>query len=261
MKAKVKTIETEVVGKPEKFANASNLQVVAQKFAAVANFSGEGFESELARQIQADHEACERSSRLLAVASLRNGIRLAWVRDHSPKKSALPFIEEYLPGLSQRTAYNYLKIADVFLQDAGLKDKKTFKLTDASKIAPLLSTQLELFDTQEMKAEGAMKKLLKWIGDRGLSQIYRDLSGEAPDHKLTGGARTKTKKTARDLHKEALEALHDLLGLRQGDWWQHLDQGEMATLITNLHDWQKEATAYTKGPKTPAIRKASDADV
>jgi hypothetical protein len=259
--SKAKTIKVEVEKAPQKFATDANLQLVARKFATVANFSGPEFEAELARQIQEDHSACERSSQLLAVASVRNGIRLAWVRDNSAKKSALPFISEHFPHWSQRTCYNYIKIADVFLQDAGLKDKKTFKLTDASKIAPLLSTQLELFDTQEMKAEGAMKKLLKWIGDRGLSQIYRDLSGEAPDHKLTGGARTKAKKTARDLHKEALEALHDLLGLRQGDWWQHLDQGEMATLITNLHDWQKEANAFTKGPKTPAIRKASDADV
>jgi hypothetical protein len=261
MKAKVKPIKVEVEKAPEKFPVAGSFQLIGKKFPVDGNFSEQEFEAELVRQIRADHEACERSTKLVAVSSLRNGIRLAWVRDHSPKKSALPFIAEHFPLWGKSTAYNYLRVADQFLLDAGLKDKRTFMLTDASKIEPILSTQLELFDSSEMKLEGAMKKLIKWIGDRGITQIYRDLSSEAPEQKLTGGARTKTKKTARDLHKEALEALHDLLGLRQGDWWQHLDQGEMATLITNLHDWQKEANAFTKGPKTPAIRKASDADV
>lgn len=243
----------------EKFATDANLQLVSQKFATVANFSGADFEQELARQIRADHEACEKGSRLIAVASLRNGIRLAWVRDHSAKGSALPFINEYLPEVSTRTAYNYLKIADQFLLDAGLKDKKTFRLTDATKIEPLLSSQLELFDTSEMKLEGAMKKLVKWIGDRGITQIYRDLSSEEPNHKLTGGKRTKGKKTAKDLHKEALEDLQDLLALRSGPWWKQLDEAEVATLITALHEWGKEITAHTKAPKVPT-KKGAKAD-
>ena len=39
-------------------------------------------ETEIVKQIAADHEACERSSRVAAFAALRNGIRLVWVRDN-----------------------------------------------------------------------------------------------------------------------------------------------------------------------------------
>lgn len=260
-KPTVKTILAEVDKfhdkENEKFPTVGNFQLVGQKFPTVGNFTGADFEAELVRQIKADHEVCLKTSKLIAVASLRNGIRLAWVRDNSEKNAALPFIALHFPEWSKSTAYNYLKIADQFLQDAGLKDKKTFRLTDASKIEPILSTQLELFDSQEMKLEGAMKKLVKWIGDRGLSQIYRDLSTEAPsDHKLTGGNRTRKAKTAKEIHKAAKESLVDFIALKTGKWWKQLDEEEVAALVTHLNEWTKDIAAHIKAPKAPTRRGA-----
>jgi hypothetical protein len=242
---KVKTLKLEVL-KPEA---KSTTVVLLDKT-----------EAKIIREIAVDQEACERHSKLAVYAAIRIGLRLVLLKQNSKHGDMAALLEEHLPNLSRASCYNYMRITEEFLKAAKLRHGKTQEL-NTTKLAPLLKLPLAKFASE--KSPATAKPLMEWVGERGLTQIYRDLSSnEAPTPPVpTKGGNKTHKPTLKELHDAALKELHDFLALRAGKWWKHLDQGEIATLITNLNNWEQEAAAFTKGLKTPAIRKASDTDV
>lgn len=161
-------------------------------------------ETEMVKQIKADQAAFDNVSRNAAIIALRIGLRLVWIKNNAPHGSLETFIRTHFDEHSRRTLARYIKIADQFVTDAGMRDGKTFKLTDAAKIAPILHEQLELFTDPHAKLNAALTKVVKWIGDRGLTAIYRDLSQEEAALPPTGHQATakKKKKTPEQVQRE-----------------------------------------------------------
>lgn len=193
----------------------------------------------LAQEIRQDLAEHERTSRQAAFLALRVGVRLVWLRDNAERGLLLHFMEAHFPQ-SRRTLYNYIRIADAFIRDAGLCDRKTHKLTDGNAVAPILQEQLELFTDPQAKLEGAVKKLVKWVGDRGLTDIYRQLEArhEAPG---SGGKTGKPAMPAGDIIADmsakrslAQHATSDLRAFFEGRAWQDLDREEQGALLALL---------------------------
>lgn len=129
----------------------------------------------LATEIKADIARFERTAREAAFIALRIGLRLIWVRDNTPRGSLAGFIRDHFDGIhSERTLQRYISVSERFAIDAGLVEKRTLKLTDAAKVSPILDAQLDLFTDPQAKFDGAMKKLVTWVGDRGLSDLYKE---------------------------------------------------------------------------------------
>jgi hypothetical protein len=149
----------------------------------------------LADEIRDDLARYDRSAREAAFLAIRIGLRLVYVRDTSAWGTLNAFIEEHLAGHSLRTLRNYMSVAERFAADAGLLDKQARKLTDGAALAPILGQQLELFTDPAARLEGAARKVVKWVGERGLAQIYSDLRS-AP-----GGATYERKDAAGRLVK------------------------------------------------------------
>jgi len=191
---------------------------------------------EMAAQIRADMDAYERMSRNAALIALRVGLRLIWLRDNEPHGTLLNFMAEHFADKSQRTLYNYIRISDQFLTDAGLRDKATFKLTGKAlaAVAPICEVQLELFSDPEARLEGALKKLVKWVGERGLADIYKELeSRKVQSSPPKGGKRGGeigggiTVEQRMEVAREQLGALQLML---EGGAFEFLDDEDLATL-------------------------------
>lgn len=190
-------------------------------------------ESEMVKQIKADQAAFDNVSRNAAIIALRIGLRLVWIKNNAPHGSLETFIRTHFDEHSRRTLARYIKIADQFVTDAGLRDGKTFKLTDSAKIAPILHEQLELFTDPHAKLNAALTKVVKWIGDRGLTQIYRDLSHEDAALPPTGhqGSAAKKMKTPEQKQREEFEAsLTALKSDFSAKRWQHLFEKDRLAL-------------------------------
>lgn len=172
-------------------------------------------EDSLAEAIHADIERFERTSREAAFSALRIGLGLIFVRDNGPRGALMAFIRKYFSKAhGERTLMRYIVIAEQFAKDAGLLERKTQKLTNGEAISPIMSTQLELFADPKAKFEGAMKKLVKWVGHRGLSDLYKHetklnatKSSKLPQH-TDEAPRIKT---VQDLHAEAEDELTSVL--------------------------------------------------
>lgn len=160
-------------------------------------------EDSLAEAIHADIERFERTSREAAFSALRIGLGLIYVRDNGQRGSLMAFIRKHFSRAHhERTLMRYIVIAEQFAKDAGLMEKKTQKLTNGSAIAPIMETQLELFSDPKAKFDGAMKKLIKWVGERGLTDLYQQKTKLAAKstHKTHGPAPVKT---VQDLEQDA----------------------------------------------------------
>ncbi len=203
-KAKSAEISVEVV-KPDE---AKSTTVVLFATPGVLNLS----EADMVRDIRHDHEFCERNTRLVALVALRNGLRLCWIKYNAPHGSLEKFLKSHF-NKSRATMFNYIRMADEFCTEAKLRDKKTFKLTDPTKIAPILTTQLDLFRDDANPLDQYAAAAVKWIGDRNLSKIYRDLGREdesGPPQGHQGDAKKK-KKTPEQVQREAFtSSLTDL---------------------------------------------------
>lgn len=190
-------ISVEVV-KPEE---AKSTTVVLFATPGVLNLS----EADMVREIRNDHEFCERNTRLVALVALRNGLRLAWIKYNSPHGSLEKFLKTHFQK-SRATMFNYIRMADEFCTEAKLRDKKTFKVTDASKIASIVNTQLDLFRDDSNPLDQYAAAAVKWIGDRNLSKIYRELGREddsGPPQGHQGNGKKPAKKTKEQLDREA----------------------------------------------------------
>lgn len=217
-------IEAEVVGSTDTVAVLPHVAVVALS------------PDEMASQIKADMESYDRMSRDAALIALRVGLRLIWIRDNEVYGSLKAFMAEHFRDMSERTLFRYIRLADSFLTDAGLRDRATFKLTGKAlaAVAPICEVQLELFSDPQAVLEGALKKLVKWVGDRGLAQIYRELEAKKNDSlpprhgkggRIADGAITPEMRRVAAL--EQAELLNVFLG---GRAWEHLEDDELAQL-------------------------------
>lgn len=126
----------------------------------------------IASAIEADIERFERSSREAAFSALRIGLSLIFIRDTGERGALMRFIREHFSKGRERTLMRYIGIAESFAKEAGLVERKSKLLTNGDAIAPILETQLELFTDPKAKFDGAMKKLVKWVGERGLADLY-----------------------------------------------------------------------------------------
>lgn len=164
---------TSLISAAGQLSNVGHLQQVGQLTA-----------ESIAGMIRDDVSAFEKYSRIVAYGAIRIGLMMMFVRDTSTYGSLGKFMDEHLAGLSRSSLYNYMKVAQHFAEDAKLVDKKN-KLTNGDKVAPILETQLELFADPQTIFEGALRKVIKWVADRGLSEIYRDIA--AGEKKRFGG--------------------------------------------------------------------------
>lgn len=217
---------------------------------------------EMAEAIKSDIAIYERTSREAAFIALRIGLRLIWIRDNEAFGSLTSFIKEHFDtAKSERTLFRYIAITGQFLQESGMFDKKTNKLTGKALEAatPIVTEQLELFTDPEAKLEGALKKLVKWVGDRGLAQIYKGL--EATRHsappKPTKASAAKRLENQNDealqlqlLAEHAEENAQELMNMALGEAWKALESERLLHFIT-----QALALAFTALPDL-ASRKA-----
>jgi len=204
------------------------------KFTTVANLAPV---DQIVTAIRADHQLFQSHSKMAAYLALRIGLRLVWVKGNSGHGSLEPFIQEHFKDFSRSTVTNYIRIANAFVSELELSDKKTHKLTDASKIAPILEQQLELFTDPNAKLDIHCKQLVAWVNERGLSQIYKDLSEEEAALPPQGhqGKKKTVKKTP---EQTAREEFQSSLSLFKADFtdnkWQHLSTAEREKLDTWL---------------------------
>jgi hypothetical protein len=209
-----------------------------------------------AASILADVKTFESHSRIAAFVALRIGLRLVWVRDNGSHGDIGKFIVGHLGGMSRSSLANYMNVASRFVLDAKLVDKKTHLLSDGGAVAPILNEQLELFADPEAVFEGALKKVVKWVADRGLSQIYKDIAAEgkrpAPP---AGGNKQKLTESERRAQntKDAEALLAQFSTWYESGTWKLLDDKQLDQLRALGAKFHLEAPAIVKGRnKTPA---------
>jgi len=207
-------ISVEVV-KPEKLE--------LSKFVTVTNLAPV---DQIISAIHADHALFESHSKTAVFLALRIGLRLIWFKYNSPHGSLEPFIQEHFKDISRSSLTRYIRIADEFVSEQkGWRDK-AFKLTDATKIAPILNQQLELFTDPNATLDIHCRQLVKWVDGRGLTQIYRDLGREddsGPPQGHQGNGKKPAKKTPEQVNREAfLEALVDFKAVFTPGKWHAL---------------------------------------
>lgn len=215
-----KLIDTEVVP-------AENRQI-----SNVGNLAALGPIDQVIQDIRADHALFEKHSKMAAFLALRIGLRLVWVKNNSGHGSLDPFIKQHFAGVARSSLANYMRIADAFVTDCGLRDKKTHKLTDSAGVRPILGQQMELFTDPKAKLDIHCQQLVKWVDGRGLTQIYRDLAHEdaSPPPAPQPGKKAK-KKTPEQIKREEFEM--SLTGLKHDfadKKWQHLFEKERLEL-------------------------------
>lgn len=164
--------------------------------------------SDLADAIRADLELYDRSTNIAAFAAIRNGVRLMWVRDQGQRGDLTRFVKSISKrNQCERTLYRHLAAAEQFAKDAGLLEKKTQKLTNGDKVAPILAVQLELFADPKAKFEGALKKLVKWVGERGLADLYKQTVAAKTTRSVKLATLPPIQKTHADLCEEGEEEI------------------------------------------------------
>lgn len=206
-------------------------------------------EAAIVAAIQHDLAACERHTRAAAFLAMRVGIALIWVRDNGSHGDLGPFIKQHFKAFSRSTLYNYITVADGFLAECKLKDKKTARLSNGEAVAPLLSEQLDLFIDAKAKHAGVIKSAVAWVNKRGLSQIYRDIAAARaedlpPSRK---GKKPDPKRPQEEIDREtALAYLTTLRDYRDGGTWQNLYTAELAELEADISKFNSDAAKLLK---------------
>jgi len=233
-------IET-VVEKPER-------QLATAK-GSTATVAVLGPTQQIITDIRSDHALFERHSKMAAFLALRIGLRLVWVKNNDGYGSLTSFIKEHLSDLSNRTVYNYIRIADAFVTDSELRDKKTHKLTNSKAPKAILSVQLELFTDPKAKLDIHCKQLVEWVNGRGLTRIYRDLSQDE-EVSLPPVPQKGMKKVKKTPEQIAREEFNDSLTALKRDFsdakWTHLferDRLELESWLTKAAQAVKEHNA------------------
>ena len=221
---------------------------------AVLNVSA----GQMAAEIKADIDRYERTSSEAAFIALRIGMRLIWIRDNEAYGSLKAFIGQHFGNHGERTLFRYITVAHQFLMEAGLLDKATHKLTGKAltQAAPIVTEQLELFTDPKAKLEGAMKKVVKWVGTRGLADIYRELEakklGNKPPKPTKKNAKTRLENQqdaalqAELLAEHAEEQLVELEHMLEGEAWKALSSDRLAVWETTAEKLRAAVAAELK---------------
>lgn len=242
-----KLIETTVVKPDRQISNVGNLP--PGKKCNVALLHELGAVDQVIKDIRSDHALFENHSKMAAFLALRIGLRLVWVKNNGDYGSLDPFMKEHFPSISRRSLFNYIRIADAFVTDSALRDKKTHKLTDSKAPKAILSVQLELFTDPNAKLDIHCKQLVEWVSGRGLTQIYRDLSQDEevslpPAPKP--GQKAKKKTPEQVMREDFTESLVSLKSDFSDAKWKHLfekDRLELETWLTKAAQAVKEHNA------------------
>lgn len=206
-------------------------------------------DQEIAAQIIRDHQACEFASRHIALLALRIGLRLV-MRKNMGHGSLEPFIQEHFTGEgkpSRRSLFNYIRVADAFATECGLRDAKSHKLADTAAIAPLVETSPETLVNPGARPNAALTRAVEWINGRGLTQIYADLSAEeAITLPPAGGGDGKKKPAKQTPEEKARESFKSGLTSFKTEFseasWQHLYERDAIA----LEKWLGEAYRRVK---------------
>lgn len=209
-----------------------------------------GTAKDIAAQIIRDHNALEFASRHIALFALRIGLRLVLLKSLGGHGSLEPFFKEHFSGEgkpSRRSLFNYIRMADQFVSDCGLRDGKTHKLTDGAAIQPLVDAQPEALAHPGMQPTGIVAKAMQWIGGRGLTQIYTDLSAEEEVTLPAGGGgsggKKPTKQTPEETAREAFKTGLDTFKTEFSEAkWKHLYERDSLA----LEKWLGEAYRRVK---------------
>lgn len=227
---------------PPQIGNVANLQDVATLTPEV-----------MAATIREDIAIFDKHTRLAAFVALRVGLRLLWVRDNGEHGDMKHFIDAHLQGIARRSLTNYMNVAIAFCKDAKLVDKKTHRLTNGEAVSPILDEQLDLFTDPQAVFEGAVKQVVKWVGDRGLSRIYHDIAAGAGGSDTprslppTGPKRKLTDAEERD--GDEAEAVRFMIQLRQfhtSELWKSLPEAELEELRAMGAYFAQEAPKLAK---------------
>jgi hypothetical protein len=231
---------------PKSPAKALDLEVVTTS-ATVAEVPqlAELSEAQMAAEIRADITRYERTSREAAFIAIRIGIRLIQIRDNEAFGSLTLFIKNnFNEAKGKRTLERYIATAMHFLMAAGMLDKATHRLTGKAwdAAAPIVNEQLELFTDPEAKLEGALKKVVKWVGDRGLADIYKDLESRRNDNRPPKPTKASAAKRLENQGNEALqletlakhaeENAQELMSMAMGEAWKALESERLLFFIT-----------------------------
>lgn len=184
--------------------------------------------------------------------ALRIGLRLIYYRDNSQHGALKPFIEKHF-AQGRSTLFNYIRVADAFLEENKLRDKRSHLLTDGKRIAPIIEQKLTVFDAKGKK-DAVITKVVKWIDGRGLTQIYRDLSEEEdsslpPSRK---GKKPKPKRGKREIDEsDFIEAYQSFRNEWESDGkpWRGLEDEALAELDTFLALARKDTTQLLRERK------------
>lgn len=204
---------------------------------------------QMAAAIKADVAVFDRMSKEAVFIALRIGLRLVWIRDNGAYGSLTKFVKAHFAGKSERTLYNYIGLADQFLTESGLRDKATHKLTGKAleTAAPIVEEQLELFTDATAKHVGAVKKMVAWVGKRGLSEIYKSL--EKPrgvtnkNPPVNAGGNDGDELDLETLIEQAKADYIAVESAHTAKTWHHLDDEGLAALSRILDAWQGELKA------------------
>lgn len=190
----------------------------------------------------------ERYSRMSAFLAIRIGLRLLWVRDNMHHGALNEVITAMKPEVSRRSLTNYMNVAGRFLLEAKMLDKRTHQLKDAEAIAPILSERLELVAGSDADLTGPIKKLIRWVGDRGLSALYKDLAAE--NHKPAPPTGRKAQQTEAQRREQAIRdaeaMLESLAQWHEGDTWQLLDDAKLDQLRALGSSFAQKAPAIVR---------------
>lgn len=211
-----------------------------------------GTEKAFVDGIREDLQTSERFAQAAVYVAMRIGIRLVFFRDNNEHGALDPFLKKHFAN-SRRTLFNYIRIADEFLAESKLTDKRTHKLTNASSVAPILEEQLDLFAAPKGKGkllQPSAKKLVAWVGTRGLTQIYKDIaaSHDAPMPPSRKGKAAADKRSTREIDEDDLRNAFQTF---REEWitdgaWKGFNDEELAEMETFLSEASKETTKILK---------------
>lgn len=241
---KAKAVEVEVL-KPER--QISNAPEISNRWK---------FEDEkgLAVAIENDLRVYDASVRTAAFLAVRVGLRLVWVKHNGAHGDLGRFIESRFAKRSRSTLANYIRIADAFLAESKLLDRR-HKLTNGETVAPLLDAKLEIFVADgRQKLDKVQLTLVKWVDGRGINELLRDITSPDADEDDGPPGVAKGRKIKRPSRREAdaedLRASWSSFesGIKAGHY-KYLEDEELVALEKLLAHGAKEVGAVIKQRK------------
>lgn len=218
-------------------------------------------DSELAERIKKEMAEVENVGRVAVYRAIGIGIQLIFKRDSGQRGDLGSFIDGNFEKKKRSTLFNYIRVARDFLENARALDRKTHKLLSWDAVAPVTSTQLHLFMSPEAEHfDGILKKLVKYVGNRSLSDLYRSLTEQEMNPPNHTGKKLKTMTAIQKLaqrEKDALQTGNDIASFRgvkkkDGTWdadWVCMKTPDLGKLADLLEMFRADVAAEIKRRK------------